>query len=184
MTTKCVKISCPPARHVSCSFHILQSACGRIQQYCSIWLNGESVALWLGLGTKTTLLDLGRHSHGLASEKAHTGHPVFDPSNHSASSICRLCRALNYWQMTKNVVQTRNIFPIEIHYFESLAGCHDKHWQFLSVYTNLEITFHYYFTKCRDTGLDWQASCWQLASSLSLFVWLSLRGSAASAELH
>ncbi len=24
--------------------------------------------------------------------------PVFNPSNHSTSSICRLCHALNYWQ--------------------------------------------------------------------------------------
>ncbi len=36
----------------------------------------ESATLWLGLNTKTTWLGLGlgRDSHGLALEKAHTGH--------------------------------------------------------------------------------------------------------------
>ncbi len=40
--------------------------------------------------------------------------PVFGPSNHPTSSICRLCRTLNSRQTTKNVVQTRNIFPITL----------------------------------------------------------------------
>ncbi len=40
MGTKCVKLPCPPAQQVSCSFHIfpMQRTRGRTQQRCSTWL--------------------------------------------------------------------------------------------------------------------------------------------------